>query len=389
MNLFQRLREKLNPAQPNIIREESNVIYSDAKVTYNNSFSNLECVNRGVSILVGACASLDYDIKDKLGEGYTSIKAKSLNNLLNVRPNPYQSVQDFRTNIFTDFILEGNVFLYYDGAFLYHLPANSVQIVPDEKTFVKEYLYNNNVKFFPNEIAHFKDVSSDSIYRGSSRLAGANRNIRILSKMQQFQETFFDNGAVPGVALASDNTLSEAAKNRTIQYWMTNYNPKNGARKPVILDSGLKPVTLFNSDFKELDFEASVSSNYNKILQVIGVPPILLEGGNNANIGPNLRLMYLESVLPIVRKYISAIELMTGYDVDVVTSNVSALQPEMSQIAAYHVSLVNGGIITADEARTELRYAPMKADGSDKLRIPANIVGSAGQPASGGRPLEE
>ena len=35
----------------------------------------------------------------------------------------------------------------------------------------------------------------------------------------------------------------------------------------------------------------------------MGVPPILLDGGNNANIRPNHRLYYLETILPIVEKY--------------------------------------------------------------------------------------
>lgn len=143
MNLWQRLIEKLNPAQPLIVRENSSTVYSDAKVSYSSSFKNLESVNRGVSMLVSGCASLDYDIKDKLSEGTITVRAKQLNTLLNVKPNPYQSVQEFRTNIFTDFLLEGNVFIYFDGVHLYHLPAINVQIIPDEKTFIKGYKYNN------------------------------------------------------------------------------------------------------------------------------------------------------------------------------------------------------------------------------------------------------
>jgi hypothetical protein len=116
------------------------------------------------------------------------------------------------------------------------------------------------------------------------------------------------------------------------------------------------------------------------------VPPVLLDGGNQANISPNLRLLYLETILPIVRKFVSAMELMTGYNIEAITSNVSALQPDLKDIAAYHVGLVNGGITTADEAREELRYVPMKKNGSDELRVPANIAGSAVQPNVGGAP---
>lgn len=111
---------------------------------------------------------------------------------------------------------------------------------------------------------------------------------------------------------------------------------------------------------------------------------ILLQGGNNANISPNLRLFYLETILPINRKFISAVERYFGYDVEAITTTVSALQPELKDIAAYHSTLVNAGIISANEARVELRYEAKT--GNDDLRIPANIAGSAANPSTGGRP---
>lgn len=380
-------KEKLNPAQELISHSEGFNISTTAPISYQLAFDRLEAVNRGVNMIVSACASLDYDVKDKNSDGLVpGIRAKTINNLLNVKPNPYQSIQELRSNIFLDFLLEGNVFLHFDGVFLYHLPASMVQIISDPKTFVAGYKYQGMVDFAPNEVVHFRDLSKNSIYRGNSRLSSADRNIRILYKMHDFQENFFDNGAVPGFALATDNTLSQVAKDKTIQNWVTKYNPRNGAKKPIIIDSGLKPVQLFTTSFKEMDFETSVSSHNVKILQALGVPPILLDGGNQANISPNLRLFYLETVLPIVRKYISAMEFLSGYDIDAITANVSALQPELKDIAAYNVGLVNGGIITPNEARAELRYPKDIDPASDKLRIPANIAGSAVQPNSGGAP---
>jgi phage portal protein BeeE len=133
-----------------------------------------------------------------------------------------------------------------------------------------------------------------------------------------------------------------------------------------------------------MDFDQSIKTHSEKIMAAVGVPPLLLMGGNNANISPNLRLFYLETVLPMVRRYVSSLERYFGYDVEPITSSVSALQPELKDIAQYHVSLVNGGVITPNEARKELRYDPLA--GHDTLRIPANIAGSAADPSQGGRP---
>lgn len=378
---------KDNRAQPLIqIREGSN-ISTDSSISYLQAFDRLETVNRGVSMIVNACASLDFDVKDKTHDGVVNgVRVKTLHTMLNFRPNPYQSAQEFRASIFTDFLLEGNIFIYYDGAFIYHLPAVDMQIFPDEKALVAGYKYQNQIPFKPDEIIHIRDLNSTSIYRGTSRLIAADRNIKILYKMQTFQEQFFENGAIAGLILTTENTLSPQAKDKTLAMWAQKYSPKNGAKRPMILDSGMKPAPISQSTFQEMDFDVSIKTHDTKILKALGVPPLLLDGGNNANISPNLRLFYLETVLPIVTKFVSAMERFYGYDISPVTNNVSALQPELKDVAVYHSTLVNAGILTPNEARIELRYEELPGKEATDIRIPANIAGSAADPSLGGAP---
>lgn len=376
---------KANPAQEVIAMSEGSNIPTDSSVTYAQAYDKLESINRAVGMVVNACASLDYDVKDKIVEGVVGgVRQKTLLNLLNFRPNPHQSSQEFRTHIFTDFILEGNIFIYYDGAHMYHLPASLMVVIPDTKTFVKGYTFNSITDFKPDEIIHIKDISSTSVYRGSSRLMAADRTVKTLYKMQNFQDQFFDNGAVAGLVIETDNTLSQIAKDRTIQNWISKYSVKNGARRPMILDSGLKLKNIGEANFKDMDFDNSIKTHDIKILLALGVPEVLIYGGNNANISPNLRLFYLETVLPIARKLVSGFERYFGYDVEVITTAVSALQPDIKDIAAYHSSLVNGGIETPGEAREALRLN--KLVGTDEIRVPANIAGSAVNPGVGGAP---
>jgi HK97 family phage portal protein len=385
MAWYSNLLTKLNPAQRAIADNAGTHIGTDASLTFVQAFDKIETVNRGVNMIVRACSSLDYDIKDKVVEGVKGdMRQKQLIKLLNFRPNPFQSEQEFRNNMFTDFVLEGNVFLYFDGAFLYHLPARNVEIHTDPVTFVSGYTYDGRTEFKPDEILHFKDLSNDSIYRGTSRLTSCIDSINTMYKMQEFQKGFFENGAVPGLVFTTENTLSSAAKEKTIQYWMQRYNPKNSARRPMIVDSGLKPFPLSQANFKDLDFDVSIKQHNTKILTGLGVPQILLDGGNNANISPNLRLFYLETVLPINRSFVSAVERYFGYDIEPITSSVSALQPELKDVAAYLTSLVNGGVLSPNEARVELRYE--KLAGHDEIRIPANIAGSAVDSSQGGAP---
>jgi len=378
--------EKLNPAQPIIASDEGSSVQSTQRITsYRNAFRNIDSVNRAVNMVVSACSSLDYDIKDKIHDGVVNgIRQKTLNTLLNFRPNPYQSAQDFRRELFKDLLLDGNAFVHFDGTFMYHLPADNVEILTDPRTFIRGYKYNVGVTFPEQDVFYFKDINSNSIYRGSSRLEACLDNIDILYSMQEFQQKFFENGTIFGLVLTSENTLSPQAKEKTLAYWQQRYNAKSGGRRPIILDSGLKPYKLQDQKFSDLDFDLAIKTHTERIMTAVGVPPILLMGGNNANIAPNLRLFYMETVLPIVKLYVSSLERYFGYDVEAITSSVSALQPDVGEIAKYHSTLVNGGIITPNEARQELRYP--KLDGQDTIRIPANIAGSAADPSQGGRP---
>jgi len=387
---FKQLREnisiKLNPAQPQIAREAGYNIGSDQSFSLLKAYDQFEVIQRGVSMVVSGCALFDVDVKNvKLSEGIPNLRQAKLNSILNHKPNPFQDIQTFRCQIFMDFVLEGNIFLYWDGANLYHLPAANMQVIPDVNTYVAKYTYNSVTDYKPSEIIHIQDPGITSMYRGTSRLASCARSVNTLNKMREFQDSFFANGAVPGLVLETENTLSSAAKERTIAQWSQKYNAKNGARRPMIIDSGLKVKAIYDVNFKELDFDVAMTSYEVKILKAIGVPPVLLEGGNNANISPNLRLLYLETVIPIVKKYISALEFFFGFDLELITTNVSAIQPELRDIAGYHSTLVNGGIITPDEARLELRYEA-KGGEADDLRIPANIAGSAANPSQGGKP---
>ena len=235
-------------------------------------------------------------------------------------------------------------------------------------------------------MVHIKENSFHDMYRGVSRLKPAVRTMKIIKSMRDFQDNFFNNGAVPGLVLKSPNTLSEKIKERMIQSWSVRYKPDAGGRRPLILDGGIEVDELTNVNFKDLDFQNAILENEKIIVKALGVPYILLDSGNNANIRPNMRMYYLETILPIHRKMNYALERFFGFEIKEDTTEIPALQPEMRDQSAYYTSLVNGGIITAAEARERLGFEEI--ENTQDIRIPANIAGSAANPDEGGRPEE-
>jgi len=382
--------EKLNPAQYVVSRNEGMTVESREVVTnYRNAYEQLEIVNRAVNMIVDDVAEIPFAVGEKV-LGATNIvkniRKSKVDLLLNKEPNPFQDVSAFKRNLIIDLLIDGNIFIYFDGAHLYHLPADKVTIHTDDKTYIKRFSYDNSIDYSPSEIIHIKENSFNSIYRGVPRLKPAFRTMQLLGSMRDFQDNFFKNGAVPGLVLKSPNTLSEKIKERMLQAWVARYNPKSGGRRPLFLDGGLEVENLTEINFKELDFQEGIKSNERIILEAMGIPPILLDGGNNANIRPNHRLYYLETVLPIVKKLNYALERFFGYSLAEDVTGIPALQPELRDQAAYYATLVNTGILSANEAREALGKEPV--DGFDEPRVPANIAGSAANPEQGGRPEE-
>lgn len=382
--------EKENPAQYIIARNEGMFIETrETPINYRNAYEQLEVVNRSVNMIVDDVSEIPFRVGEQLtgiNNIIKNIRRSKVELILNREPNPFQDISAFRRNLIIDLLLDGNIFIYYDGAHLYHLPADKVTIETDERTYVKKYSYDHSIDYSPNEIIHIKENSFDSIFRGVPRLKPAYRTMQLLGSMRNFQDNFFKNGAVPGLVLKSPNTLSEKIKERMLAAWVARYNPQSGGRRPLFLDGGLEVENLTEVNFKELDFQEGIQSNERIILEAMGIPPILMDGGNNANIRPNHRLYYLETILPIMQKMISSFERFFGFNLSADVTHIPALQPELRDEAAYYATLVNTGIMTPNEAREKLRLE--KIEGFDTPRVPANIAGSAANPEEGGRPEE-
>ena len=382
--------EKENPAQYVIAREEGLTIDSRENVlNYRNAYETLEIVNRAVNMIVDDASEIPFDVGEKI-QGITPIKKElrrtRVDLLLNKEPNPFQDVSTFKRNLLIDLMIDGNIFVYFDGAHLYHLPADHMTIYSDDNTYVEKYTYDHSIDYKPSEIIHIKENSFNSIYRGVPRLKPALRTMQLLSSMRKFQDNFFKNGAIPGLVLKSPNTLSEKIKERMLQAWVARYNPQSGGRRPLFLDGGLEVEDLTEINFKELDFQEGIASNEKIILKALGVPPILMDSGNNANLRPNHRLYYLETILPIINKIAYAFERYFGFKLDEDVTGIPALQPELRDQASYYATLENTGIMTPNEAREALRLEQI--EGFDTPRVPANIAGSASNPEEGGRPQE-
>ena len=135
--------------------------------SYERYYEELEIVNRGVNMIIDDVAEIPVRVGEqtKSSSIVKGIKRSKVDLLLNKEPNLYQDINTFKRNCITDYVLDGNIFLYFDGAFIYHIPASKVTIHADKKTYINKYTYNE-VDYSPSEIIHVKENSFHDMYRG-------------------------------------------------------------------------------------------------------------------------------------------------------------------------------------------------------------------------------
>jgi HK97 family phage portal protein len=401
MALLDRLRLRFKwRGQPAIAEQEGDRVPSEERrIVFERAYKKIEVINRGTNLILDSAAEVDVSIGDRVpaitprtvntnGDRPQLVRKKNLERIINFQPNPFENVNEFRRQLYMDYILTGNIFQYFDGNDLYHLPSKLVEVKTGKQDKITGYLYDAKTNFTTNEIIHTRENSSTSVYVGQSRLLSANDSIRVLDKMLLFQETFFDNGAVPGLILTTPNVLGNKLKERLLLDIMRRWNAVKGGKRPIIFDADIKPNNLSYQTFRELDFSNSVTFHESKILKSLGVPPLLLDSGNNANINPNMRMFYENTVLPITKNLIASYECFFGYDLEPDIFKIRALRPDLSEAGNFFSSMVNNGIMTVNEARKELRLEESTDPKADELREPRNITGSATDPSVGGRPEE-
>ena len=145
------VEEKLNPAQEYMgVSQQTS---REPTFSYERAYEDLEVVNRGVNMIVDDVAEIPTTVSrvNAFRGVVPGIKRSKVELLLNKSPNPFQDINSFKRNLITDFLIDGNIFMYFDGAHLYHLPATDVKIHASKETFVEKFTMRD-VTFSPDEI---------------------------------------------------------------------------------------------------------------------------------------------------------------------------------------------------------------------------------------------
>lgn len=374
MSLFSRIKTYFT-------RETTIIKYNEVQVadSFTTTYDAISVLSRCIDLIIDTCASTEFSIYKDIGQFDVPSSHKQFDKLL-TSPQTDFGAYDFRRQMYRDLIFSGNAFVYNLGSELQIL--NEVEYSPDPS-------YNGSV-LDPSRLCHVRLLSDYDSQLGKSYLTRIEKELDLIAAMLSFQKSYFKNNGIPGIILKSENPLSLKQKERISEEFLNMYSiMKGNSSKPFIADNNLSVDTIQHS-LKELQFNEGVTNLTQRICSGLGVPYILLNSGNNANILPNYKMFVFTTCYPfllnVASEFSKHLRVFYNNSKDLkVKPNLECLpllQDDLVKRTNSIKTLVTTGIITPNEARTKLHYPPSDDELADSLLFPANITGTHFEPSS-------
>lgn len=319
------------------------------------------------------------------------------------RPNPFMSGRQLLEGTQTWLEIHGNAFWYLSELDsrgrpkeIWLLDSRNVQVVPDMKNMIGGYVYDVNGRQIPldiNEVMHFKTFNPFNPYMGLGTLQAVANTLETEQFRDQYDKSFFQNGAVLSGVLETPQQISDISFKRLKRELRTLYSGAKNAHKLGIFDQGLqyKSVTLSQRD---MEFLEMAKFNRDRIFSAFGVPPAkvsILENANYSNSEEQDKTFWSETMVPKLSDIEERVnnELAPRYgNYTVMFEN--AVKEDDTALVQEVVSLANAKVpvLTTNELRERLGYDPITG-GDDLLpTIPTPTPDNQSQQDQGDQPKQ-
>lgn len=293
-------------------------------VTLKGLFYSEDWVFICVDLLASAGGSVPLKVYSKeIVDGTESLKENKghpIQKLLD-NPNKYQDQASFKYNVMVEDCLMGNSIIWYNKVLneLTPIPTESVQITFDDDTGqIKSYdVYEANVmsgqvshkakwSFKPEEIIHIKRPNPSSLLWGLSPFIPGRKSVLFNRYSQDYLNSYYIKGAVPGLALTVDKEASEQAALRLLKSFEMNYTGRRNQRRTMILPKGVGIEQISNT-IADQNLIALIESNMDKVLNILRVPKHALSLAKTGSLGSEeykmaIRLMWQSAIIPMLNR---------------------------------------------------------------------------------------
>jgi len=176
---------------------------------------------------------------------------------------------------------------------------------------------------------------------------------------------YFEAGAIniPIFMKESSAPVTEAEQSRIRQAWQRLVGGRKKAYSPLTV-SGVKDVKILNANPRDMALQEVLEEARRGIAVALGIPQTMLEDAANYATAREHRLQFYENtVKPLLLTFLSEFnawlrELGEPYELIPVPQDLEVYQQDEATKAQSIVVLYNAGIITLEEAREVLGWAP-------------------------------
>lgn len=305
------------------------------------------------------------------------------------RPNPWQSSYEYRQTLGFHLALTGNHFSFKNVA-----NGRLVELLPFEPGCVDvvressgDLLYRvtlpdgSRQEFPPEVIWHVRGPSWNG-WMGLEAVQMAREAIGLAMATERQHAKMHKNGVSTTGTYSIDGTLSPDQYKQLRANLAKSISDNSGA--PMILDRGAKWLSQSMSGVDSQHLETR-RLQIEEVCRAFGVMPIMVGHADKTATYASAEQMFLAHVVHTLSPWYECIE--QSIDVNLLTDRDTKdglyakfveeglLRGSIEATANVLEKYVNGGLMTPNEGRAKLDMNPDSDPESDKLRVPANIVG--------------
>lgn len=384
MNIFNIFRRKDNKRDTEERSYYTDALTFNAYSSYNSSYAmRLSAVYRAVQLISDSIAMLPVSISIQQNGYKTVDTSNKLNYILNCSPNSLMTRYTFVKNLITDVLLQGNGFAYIirdekgNCTGLDYIKATDVTIHFNElskELFYTATRYRNKIE--PCNIIHLLRYSNNGV-EGISVIKNAISTLQLSTDIDNQAANFFKSGCSLNGILKVNSTLTEQQRQQIKSSWNTTYNGNGGGLAVIQGNMDYQQISVNAADAQLLE-----SRNYqiSDIARFFGISPLLL-GDLSKTSYSTLEQTQLQFLSQTLQPYITMLELeftrkifrpsqQGKFFVD--WDEKALLRTDKTTVANYYVTLLQNGIMTANEIRKEMGLSEI--EGGDTTVMQAQYL---------------